>query len=164
MKTVITTAAVAGAMTASILSPPRLLLVWNASASMPIGLYAVSQGLPKRGDLLVARLPHEIEVLAVSWGILGARTPVLKPVAAIAGDRVCRIGPAVYVNGRVAAHARAFDGFGRHLPVWRGCRRLSALQAFLLARHPDSFDSRYYGPVELHVARGIARPLLIFPR
>ena len=33
-------------------------------------------------------------------------------------------------------------------------------QVFLLARHPDSFDSRYYGPIDARLARGIARPLV----
>lgn len=143
-------------------APPPLLLLWNTTASMPIGLYAVTRAMPKRGDLLVTRLPRDLELLAVSRAILSPNTPVLKPIAALAGDLVCRAGLVVRINGRFAAIARALDHRGRRLPTWRGCRRLSVSQVFLLARHPDSFDSRYYGPLDARLALGIAHPLVTF--
>ena len=162
MRCAIATFLLVVAVIGQLLLPPPLLLVWNTTASMPTGLYRIQRASPKRGDLLVTRLSREMELVAVSRGILAPTTPVLKPVAAIAGDRVCRVGSAVYVNGRFAALARELDRRGQHMPVWRGCRRLRASQVFLLARHPQSFDSRYYGQLELHLAGGIARPLLIF--
>ena len=161
MRSAIIAASVVVAVIASIISPPRLLLIWNTTASTPIGLYTITQAIPKRGDLLLIRLPPDIEAVAVSRGILLPNTPVLKPVAAIAGDVVCRISSMVYVNGRFAAFARDRDKLGRTLPTWRGCRLLSASEAFVLGRHYDSFDSRYFGPLNLFLARGIAHPLLI---
>lgn len=162
MRCAVATSLLAVSVIGQLLLPSRLLLVWNTTASIPIGLYAIQWASPARGDVLVTRLPREMELVAVSRGILAPRTPVLKPVVAIAGDRVCRVGSAVYVNGRFAALARELDRRGQHMPVWRGCRRLRASQVFLLARHPQSFDSRYYGQLELHLARGIARPTLTF--
>jgi len=156
-----TAAVVAAAVIGSIIAPPPLRLVWNTTASTPIGLYAVTQGTLKRGDLLVARLPRDLELLAVSRAILAPKTPVLKPVAALAGDLVCRAGLAVHINGRFAAIARGRDRQGRRLPSWQGCRRLSASQVFLLAHHPGSFDSRYYGPLPLVFSRGVATPLVV---
>ena len=129
---------------------------------MPVGLYAVAQATTRRGDLLVVRLPRDMELLAASRDILSAKTPVLKPVAAASSDVVCRAGSAISINGRFAAMARERDDHGRPLPIWRGCRRLSASQVFLLARHPHSFDSRYYGPVDARIVRGVARPLVVF--
>jgi conjugative transfer signal peptidase TraF len=155
-------ATVVAAVIASIISPPPLRVIWNTTASTTIGLYLVSQTKPARGDLLVVRLPREMELLAVTRGLVAHRTPVLKPVAAIVHDRVCRFDSVISINGRVAAIARRVDQQGRPLPAWRGCRRLAPSQVFLLARHPHSFDSRYFGPVGLHLARGIARPLLTF--
>jgi type IV secretory pathway protease TraF len=146
---------------ASIVSPPPLLLVWNTTASTPVGLYAVRRAVPKRGDLLVTRLPREMESLAVSRSLLSAKTPVLKPVAAVARDVVCRAGSMVYINGYFAAFARHRDKLGRTLPTWRGCQLLSKSEAFVLGRHYDSFDSRYFGPLNLSLALGIAHPLLI---
>lgn len=150
------------AVISTIVSPQRLLLVWNVTPSTPIGLYVVTQAMPKRGDLVVTRLPPGMEALAVTRAMLSANTPVLKPIAALADDLVCRFGSTVTINGRFAAIAREFDRHGRRLPVWGGCRRLSASQIFILAGHPDSFDSRYYGPVDAHNVRGVAHPLLTF--
>jgi conjugative transfer signal peptidase TraF len=145
------------------LIPPCVLLVWNTTASLPIGLYVITSGQPKRGDLSLIRLPPQMETLAVTWGILAPYSPLLKPVAAIAGDRICRSGRAVTINGHLAAIARYVDRKGRSLPMWQGCRHLSASQVFLLARHPHSFDSRYYGPLQLQLSLGVAHPLLTFP-
>lgn len=150
------------AVICTIVTPQRLLLVWNVTPSTPIGFYIVTQAMPKRGDLVVTRLPPGMEALAVSRAMLSANTPVLKPIAAFAGDLVCRSGSTVTINGRFAAMARELDRHGRSLPNWRGCRRLSASQIFILAGHPDSFDSRYYGPVDAHYVRGVAHPLLTF--
>lgn len=162
MRSAIVAIAVVLAIIASIIWPPPVLLVWNTTASTPVGFYAVTPAVPNRGDLLVTRLPRAMESLAVSRGILSANTPVLKPVAAVAGDLVCRAGPAISINARFAAIARGRDGHGRPLPTWRGCRRLSSSQVFVLARDAHSFDSRYYGPLDIQLARGIARPLLTF--
>lgn len=161
MRSAITATVVVAAVIVSVVCPPRLLLAWNTTASVPTGLYMVSQTAPRRGDLLIVRLPREMELVAVSRAILAPKTPVLKPVAAISGDVVCRMGALITINGRFTVIARRLDRRGRRLPTWRGCRRLSASQIFLLAHHPDSFDSRYWGPLDMRLALGGARALLI---
>ena len=148
---------------ATLIWPPRVLLVWNTTPSMPVGLYFVTPVAPNRGDLSVIRLPPQIETQAVGLGILARHNPVLKPVAAAGGDRICRSGRVVTINGHLAAVARRVDRNGRASPTWQGCRRLSASEVFILARHPHSFDSRYFGPVEIHLSQGVAHPLLTFP-
>ena len=50
----------------------------------------------------------------------------------------------VTVNGVVAAEARDRDSRGAALPVWSGCRILGNDEIFLLNRHPDSLDGRYF--------------------
>jgi conjugative transfer signal peptidase TraF len=156
-------AATVAAVIATLIWPPCLLLVWNTTPSIPIGLYVVTPDPPRRGDLSVMWLPRQMETLAVAWAMLIPHIPVLKPVAATAGDRVCRSGRVVTINGRLAALARHFDRNGRLLPMWQGCRRLSASQVFILARHPHSFDSRYYGPLQIQLSRGVAHALVTFP-
>lgn len=50
----------AGALVSTLLIEPRPLLVWNASASAPVGLYAVGDAAPlARGDMVIARVPDE---------------------------------------------------------------------------------------------------------
>ena len=104
-------------LVATIAFSPPALLVWNTTASLPVGFYVVTRAAPKRGDLLVIRLSPSMQLLAVSRGILSPNTPLLKPVAALAGDRVCRFGTAININGHHAATARLLDLYGRRLPT-----------------------------------------------
>ena len=132
-------------VTAFIHPAPRL--IWNASASVPIGLYSLGRGeTPRIGDLVAVMPPADLAVYLARRHYLPFGVPLLKHVAAGPGQRVCRIGQHVIIDGHPAGDALARDRRGRPLPVWRGCRRLSAHQVFLMNRNvPDSFDSRYFG-------------------
>jgi conjugative transfer signal peptidase TraF len=157
----VTAVLVAGTLTPTIVATPPVLLMWNTTASMPPGLYRLVRAEPTRGQLVMARLPPSIEARAVALGILAARMPVLKRIAAAAGDLVCRFGALVTINGHPVAIARRHDRHTRKLPVWQGCRRLVANEVFLLGRHPDSFDGRYFGPIDLRLCVGVAYPIFL---
>jgi type IV secretory pathway protease TraF len=134
------------ALSLTLFWPPRPLLVWNASASAPIGLYAI--GAPRRirvGDMVVAWPPPAARELAAERDYLPKRVPLVKRVAAGAGDRVCAVGEALFVNGRFEVSRRLSDGAGRLLPSWTGCDDLAADEYLLLMPSPDSFDGRYFG-------------------
>lgn len=143
------------------LLPSRPRLVWNASSSVPTGLYWIepaTQLLP--GERLVVRLPAPWSTLMARRGYLPAGVPLIKPLAAAAGTRVCRFGPEVTIAGRPVAVARARDRVGRPLPVWSGCLYLARDQLFLLApARGDSVDSRYFGPVPRSAVLGVAHPV-----
>ena len=126
---------------------PLPLLVWNASASVPVGLDRAAPGVPHRGDLVLVCTPDSVATLAAERGYLPAGVPLIKHVAAVAGDDVCVSGSAVFINGVVVARRLKADRADRPLPRWNGCRRLDRNELFLLADAPDSFDSRYFGPV-----------------
>jgi conjugative transfer signal peptidase TraF len=129
--------------------PPVPRLVWNASASAPIGLYLVSPAaLPSTGDLVVARLPVMARSLAAERHYLPENVPLVKRVAAVGGDDVCALGHAITINGRAVAERRSSDGLGRRMPFWRGCVRLRGRQLFLLTDDLASFDGRYFGVTE----------------
>ncbi|MBX9588017.1 MAG: S26 family signal peptidase [Hyphomonadaceae bacterium] len=127
---------------------PAPLLTWNASPSVPTGLYRIAPASPRAGDVALARLPSNVAALAARRGYLPRSAYLLKPVIAIPGDQVCRHGVRLRINGRLAALARPADRLGRPLPVWHGCRTLVAGEVFLLADDPDGFDSRYFGPLD----------------
>jgi conjugative transfer signal peptidase TraF len=127
---------------------PAPRLVWNVSASAPVGLYRVISGDARRGDLALVRPPNEIAQLAAERGYLSLGVPLVKRIAALSGDDVCVFKEAIIVNGKVAARRLEKDGAGRLLPRWHGCRELASGEVFLLMDTvPDSFDSRYFGPV-----------------
>lgn len=133
---------------ATIIAPPMPRLVWNASASAPIGLYHVVDKRPiVRGDMVIARMPMPARALAERRGYIPADVPLVKRVVAVTGDRVCAVGNVVTVGGKLRAFRRARDAHGRPLPWWRGCRTLRDGATFLMmADHADSFDGRYFGP------------------
>ena len=132
------------------LCKPRLRLIWNASASVPIGLYWLEDGHEfKRDDLVLVWLPAAARQLAAQRAYLPADTPAVKRIAALAGDTVCAKNGVVRVNGRVAATTRPADQVGRPLASWQGCDLLASGQVFLLAEGSSmSFDGRYFGPSE----------------
>jgi len=145
---------------ASIALPPAPRLVWNASASAPIGLYAVTPGASAEpGDMVVARVPEPFRRLAAERRYLPMNVPLVKRVAAYAGDEVCALGQEIFVNGRWTAERRLADGQGRSMPMWSGCIRLHGRQLFLLMDNPASFDGRYFGATEGRDIIGKARLL-----
>ena len=77
-------------------------LVWNAGASVPIGLYAVARitGV-HAGDLVVVRPPEPLARFLADRGYLPRGVPLLKHVAAVAGQTVCRIGRSGSAGHRV---------------------------------------------------------------
>ncbi|SMH43373.1 S26 family signal peptidase [Azospirillum agricola] len=138
---------------------PRLL--WNATASTPVGLYAVRpDGPPAVGDLVAIRPPEPLAGFLDEGGYLPHGVPLLKRVAALPGQTVCRTGVTVTIDGAVVATAHRRDRLGRRLPVWSGCLTLRPDELFLLNRHPDSLDGRYFGPIPANTVFGHARPLL----
>jgi conjugative transfer signal peptidase TraF len=137
-----------------------LRLMWNASASVPRGLYIVTPAVPRRGDLAVVRPQPSVAHFMDRRRYVPLGIPLLKPVAAVSGATVCRVGRDVTVDGAPLAMALRADRVGRPLPVWSGCHHLGRGELFLLAgASPASFDSRYFGPVAAGDVVGRAVPL-----
>ena len=137
-------------LVATLVAPPLPRLLWNASASAPVGLYRVAPGRAVvRGDMVIARTPLRVRALAARRHYIPANVPLVKRVAGVPGDLVCAVGPEIAVNGRVLGTRRVSDRLGRPLPWWTGCRTLRNGALFLLMSDtPDSFDGRYFGPTD----------------
>jgi conjugative transfer signal peptidase TraF len=144
----------------STFSDPAPRLVWNVSASAPVGVYHVIFGDIRRGDLVLVRPPQEIAQFAAERGYLPLGAPLVKRIAALSGDDVCVFKEAVIINGKPVARRLEKDGAERLLPRWYGCRELADNELFLLMDAvPDSFDSRYFGPVSVANVIGRLVPL-----
>ena len=155
-----TSAATVGlALTAFIDMPKKL--VWNASASIPLGLYTVTPiDHLKIGDRVAIDPPEAIARFLAERGYLPRGVPLLKTIAALSGQRVCRIGSKIIINDIAIGEARESDRLGRELPVWQGCRNIGADEIFLMnASVADSFDGRYFGPIAATAIIGKALPL-----
>lgn len=140
----------------------RPVLVWNTTASVPVGLYRVLPlaGDLRVGDLVLVRAPDALAELLAERGYLPFGVPLLKHVAAVAGQRVCERAGVVSIDGRIVATALVADGRGRPLPHLEGCSTLGRGEVFLLnAGVPASLDGRYFGPTPVASVIGKAIPL-----
>lgn len=137
---------------------PRL--VWNRTASLPTGLYVLTPGGALTRGTIVAYQPspQEAEFLA-QRGYTGRAWPLIKRVAALEGDEVCRTAQDVRVNGAQAARAQTHDAGVPALPTWSGCQRLGKADILLLADHPRSIDGRYFGVQDRRRVHGVLHPV-----
>lgn len=141
----------------------RPLVLINRSASEPSGVYLVAQGPAVPGEKIAFRVPQPGRAYAAAVMPERLGSSILKTVVAGEGDRVCAATGWLVINSRdVAAIART-DRRGQPLPQWRECRRLRAGELFVFSdRIPNSFDSRYYGPVPASDVIGVYRLLKAF--
>jgi type IV secretory pathway protease TraF len=126
----------------------------NISTSLPLGLYRIhplARPLTP-GTLVVVDVP--------GWGV--RTVPFLKPVAAVAGEWVCRVGDALVIHA---------EDYGPVYDAWRGeplpsavapdrCTMVPPGHVFLASPAPQSLDSRYFGPVAIADISATATPLL----
>ncbi|MCP3476450.1 S26 family signal peptidase [Bradyrhizobium sp. CCGUVB1N3] len=138
---------------------PAPRLIWNATASTPIGLYALHPVGRLRGlELVVVRPPEPIASFLADGGFLPKGVPLLKHVLALPGQTVCRSGDAITVDAVDVGAAHDRDYLGRLLPRWGGCITLQPGEFFLMnPTVPDSVDGRYFGslPATSIVARAV---------
>lgn len=130
----------------------------NITGSLPGVLYRVSE-YPTRGDyfqfcppVVVAALPDARPGEPSCSG----KVPLIKRVVAVAGDRVVVDGAGVSINGTKLPNStpKRFARDGSPLPSAVGVHALGLGQAWVVGEHLDSFDSRYFGPVNTAGSRG----------
>jgi conjugative transfer signal peptidase TraF len=137
-----------------------LSLPWfqlNIEPSVPLGLYhlhAVRAPLT-HGMLVVLPVPVSVQ----RWHVRS--TPLLKPVAAVAGDVVCVENGTLYIGtepyGQVHTEAE-----GEPLPHMTGCLMVREGEVFVASKGSRSLDSRYFGPVRVQDVTAWATPVLLW--
>jgi conjugative transfer signal peptidase TraF len=134
----------------------------NTSVSMPQGLYVRWPS----GPLVEFCPPGDGSRISMERGYRHAGScpdggaPLLKPVIAGEADQVTVTDQGIVVNGRLAPRTAplARDSQGRQLTYYRGSGR-----GLWVASGYDrrSFDSRYFGPIEVGAVNSHARPLWV---
>jgi type IV secretory pathway protease TraF len=77
----------------------------------------------------------------------------------MAGDEVCAVDGVLRSTGADLA-AVPLGGQSDTSPAgWSGCRMLSADEVFLLGDAPNSFDGRYWGPIDARLVESVWRKL-----
>lgn len=159
-----------GAVTGAMIAAHAGGLRYNGSPSFPKGFYLLTalEGAPDLGDLVLA-CPPDIELFReayrrhyIGFGTCpSGYTPILKKIAARAGDRV-RVDGVVSVNGIAQPESAVFrvDGQGRPLPVYAGGIVPPDHVLLISDVYAGSFDGRYFGPLPERQLIGNARPIL----
>jgi conjugative transfer signal peptidase TraF len=135
--------------------------IWNASNSVPIGLYRIRPATHLAVTELVAVQPPDLLAAFLDLnGYLPIGVPMLKHVLALPGQTVCRNGLTIAVDGIEVGYARERDGRGRPLPTWHGCRVIADGDVFVMNwQSADSLDGRYFGLLPASAIIGRAVPV-----
>lgn len=163
---------VAAVIAAAIIIGQAAGLRLNVTDSAPHGLWHVrwpaDAASIRRGDLVevcppvvpIVRLMGERGYLSAGDCAGSNVTPLLKPVSAVAGDTVhLTRGQPAAVNGVSLPNSAAMP----FMPAWpEGDYAVKPGEVWLFSSYSaGSFDSRYFGPVELDRVRGLASPVAV---
>lgn len=161
LKMLTATCVAAVGLFATIVLQPLPLYIWNASASVPIGLYRLRPVERFHVTELVAVQPPErLAIFLDLNGYLATGVPMLKRVLALPGQTVCRTGLVVSVDDIAMGAARHCDRRGRPLPKWQGCHVVGEGELFLMNwQSSDSLDGRYFGFMPASAVIGRALPV-----
>lgn len=140
----------------------------NASASVPTGLYRI---VPRTSRFAAICLPEPVLETAHEAGLFippgecpDGKEPILKPIYRATADAPIAFGPAGFSIGHralsnTAAKLRSKTGEPlSHIAYGTYTTGLWAVSDY----NPDSFDSRYFGPVSEANVRYYAVPFFLF--
>lgn len=149
-----------GVAASALIEMPKKL-IWNASASAPIGLYSIEPAdRLEVTDLVAVDAPEPLARFLAERGYLPRGLSLMKRIVGLPGQQVCRLRSAITVDGIEMGEALERDRLGRELPVWQGCRRVADGEVFLMNWEiGDSLDGRYFGPLPASSIIGRAVPL-----
>jgi conjugative transfer signal peptidase TraF len=161
LATLLATLGAAVVVVSTIAVRPAPRYIWNASESVPIGLYRLHPtGRLAISELVAVQPPEPLATLLADRRYLPRGIPLLKRVLALPGHTVCRDQLAVMVDKIEMGVAREYDRSGRPLPIWQGCHVVADGEVFLMNwRSADSFDGRYFGALPTSAIMGTAEPL-----
>jgi type IV secretory pathway protease TraF len=135
-------------------------VLWNDTPSEPEGLYVRVFRAPAVGQMATFMAPPAAAGYVAQHLRYLHDTPILKQLAAGPGSFVCTTSGRLMIDGGKDAPIFAQDRRGARLPHWSGCRRLGGGEWFAYSgRAPNSFDSRYYGPLRTDQLIAIYRPV-----
>jgi conjugative transfer signal peptidase TraF len=149
----------------------------NTSASLPTGLWLKTRTLAANGVVtrgaIVTLCPPDTPAfrLAKQRGYIGGGwcpqkyQPLFKPVVAIAGDQVSMSAAGIDVNGVHIANSTPLQVDNAHQPLPTppyGRYTVAPNSIWVVSSYNSrSFDSRYFGAIEISHVRSIVVPLWV---
>ncbi len=122
-------------------------IVLNVTDSMPEMVYKIGHG--EKGSMASFCSPTSHPSIGRGSCPDGSM-PLIKRVVGVAGDLVTATDAGIEINGLPVSNSRPLDldTNGSALPHFRGSFRLKQGEIWAAGEHPNSFDSRYFGPVK----------------
>ena len=147
-------------MMAAVVGSLLLSLCWfrfNVEPSVPRGVYrlhAIRAPLT-RGMLVILPVPESVQRWHSRW------VPLLKPIAAVAGEVVCVDEDGLHIGAE--SYGRVYtEAGGYRLPHITGCLTVGEGEVFVASQGYRSLDSRYFGSVRVQDITAWATPVLVW--
>ena len=123
-------------------------IVLNVTDSMTAMVYKMGHG--EKGSMVsfCSPIPHP----SIGHGPCpNGSMPLVKRVVGVAGDFVMATDAGIEINGLPVQNSRPLDlnARGSAHPHLRGSFGLKQGEIWVAGEHPNSFDSRYFGPVKM---------------
>lgn len=134
----------------------------NTTTSLPLGIYQLSNNILAQGETVVFQKPSVLSNLKKSWLIKDG--VFIKKITAVPGDKICTENNRLVINDVEIGLIKSKDRNGDLLPSivkHQFCRKLSGGEFWTGTNHPNSFDSRYYGPIQAENLKTV-KPLILF--
>lgn len=139
---------------------PYPVVLYNDTPSVAEGFWRASSASVQRGSVIAFHIPESARTFVKARLPRYLREPILKPVVATSGAKVCGGKEGFYVNGERLGVPIAQDHAGKPVEPWTGCSTLTDGQVAVFSdRIPNSYDSRYYGPIPAGNIIATYRPL-----
>jgi type IV secretory pathway protease TraF len=134
----------------------------NVMRSAPLGLYRMGalNGVPTYDQLVLFWTEEAARLMRERHGWMARQWDIVKPIAALPGDRVCHEPSGIVVyrrNGEVKPYGPVLLDDAH--PSAGGCLTVPRRHAYLASPHVGSLDSRYVGCVPFEAVRGHAQAL-----
>ena len=137
--------------------PGRMTVATSGSLDHRVFFLLPAPAKIELGDYLVFR--HQ-GLSQMQQGLRGDHDQMIKKVGCLPGDQLT-INEAnhFFCNGRSLGQALETDSKGRPLPIFSFNGPVPADKLFLVGTHPRSYDSKYYGFIDVHEISHQALPL-----
>ena len=137
--------------------PGRMTVATSGSLDHRVFFLLPAPAKIESGDYLVFR--HQ-GLSQMQQGLRGDHDQMIKKVGCLPGDQLT-INEAnhFFCNGRSLGQALETDSKGRPLPIFSFNGPVPADKLFLVGTHPRSYDSKYYGFIDVHEISHQALPL-----
>ena len=137
--------------------PGRITVATSGSLDHRVFFLLPAPAKVELGYYLVFRRQH---LSQVQQGLRADHDQMIKKVGCLPGEQLT-MDEANYFfcNGRLLGQALEADSKGRPLPLFSFNGTVPAGKLFMIGTHPRSYDSKYYGFIDVHEISHQALPL-----